>query len=624
MKKIYLTLSFVIASGLLSAQNKDTKTADKLFDRYEYVDAAKEYLKLTEKGKADNYIYKQLADSYYNVFNTKEAVKWFAKATEEKQDAETYYKYAQMLKAEGNYAEADKQMKQFASLAPNDQRAKTFNSNPQYLPTLKSQAKLYDVVKSDISSDKTDFGAVLTNDNNVYFSSSRNTSKKNSNWNEEPYLDLYKATYNANKTISEAVAVDNLNTRWHDGPASVSSDGSVMYYGSESFNEKEYVKDKEKKAKFGKIYLYKATNSGGSWSNSKPLPFNNAAYDVRNPSISKDGKTLYFSSNMPGGMGGEDIWKVSVNGDEYGTPENLGAKINTEANESFPFITDDNVLFFSSNGKQGFGGLDVFKIDLSKGTDAVNVGAPVNTEKDDFAFTYNTAKKVGFFSSNRGGNDDIYIADPVCNFKAITVVKDKVTGKEIDGALVLLTGEKQKTLSSLTTDSSGKSISEFNCMTSYSGQVSKQGYESEVFNVDIPNDAVGTDFKVDVVLNPILPIITEKEVILQPIFFEFNKSNITQQGAAELDKLVQVMVEHPNMVIFAKSHTDSRGSDKYNLNLSDRRAKSTVQYLVSKGIAKDRISGQGFGESEPKVACDNCTEEEHAQNRRSEFLIVKK
>ena len=624
MKKIYLTLSFVIASGLLSAQNKDTKTADKLFDRYEYVDAAKEYLKLTEKGKADNYIYKQLADSYYNVFNTKEAVKWFAKATEEKQDAETYYKYAQMLKAEGNYAEADKQMKQFASLAPNDQRAKTFNSNPQYLPTLKSQAKLYDVVKSDISSDKTDFGAVLTNDNNVYFSSSRNTSKKNSNWNEEPYLDLYKATYNANKTISEAVAVDNLNTRWHDGPASVSSDGSVMYYGSESFNEKEYIKDKEKKAKFGKIYLYKATNSGGSWSNSKPLPFNNAAYDVRNPSISKDGKTLYFSSNMPGGMGGEDIWKVSVNGDEYGTPENLGAKINTEANESFPFITDDNVLFFSSNGKQGFGGLDVFKIDLSKGTDAVNVGAPVNTEKDDFAFTYNTAKKVGFFSSNRGGNDDIYIADPVCNFKAITVVKDKVTGKEIDGALVLLTGEKQKTLSSLTTDSSGKSISEFNCMTSYSGQVSKQGYESEVFNVDIPNDAVGTDFKVDVVLNPILPIITEKEVILQPIFFEFNKSNITQQGAAELDKLVQVMVEHPNMVIFAKSHTDSRGSDKYNLNLSDRRAKSTVQYLVSKGIAKDRISGQGFGESEPKVTCDNCTEEEHAQNRRSEFLIVKK
>jgi len=624
MKKIYLTLSFVIASGLLSAQNKDTKAADKLFDRYEYVDAAKEYLKLTENGKADTYVYKQLADSYYNVFNTKEAVKWYAKAVEQKQDAETYYKYAQMLKAEGNYAEADKQMKQFASLAPNDQRAKTFSSNPNYLPTLKNQSKLYDVVKSDISSDKTDFGAVLTNDNNVYFSSARNTSRRNSNWNEEPYLDLYKATYNANGTISEAVAIDNLNTKWHDGPATISSDGNTMYYGSESFNEKEYTKDKEKKAKFGKIYLYKATNAGGSWSNGKPLPFNNAAYDVRNPSISKDGKTLYFSSNMPGGFGGEDIWKVSVNGDEYGTPENLGAKINTEANESFPFITDDNVLFFSSNGKQGFGGLDVFKIDLNKGTDAINVGAPVNTEKDDFSFTYNTSKKVGFFSSNRAGNDDIYKADPVCNFRAITIVRDEVTGKEIEGALVVLMDDKQKTLSNSTTDISGSSISQFNCMTSYVGQVSKSGYEGEIFNVTIPSDAIGDDFKVDVTLKPIMPIITEKEVILQPIYFEFNKSNITQQGAAELDKLVQVMNEHPTMVIFAKSHTDSRGSDKYNLNLSDRRAKSTVQYLVSRGIAKDRISGQGFGESEPKVTCDKCTEEEHSQNRRSEFLIVKK
>jgi outer membrane protein OmpA-like peptidoglycan-associated protein len=621
MKKIYLTLSFVIASGLLSAQNKDTKTADKLFDRYEYVDAAKEYLKLTENGKADNYVYKQLADSYYNVFNTKEAIKWFAKAIEEKQDAETYYKYAQMLKAEGNYTEADKQMKQFASLAPNDQRAKAFNSNPQYLPTLKSQAKLYDVVKSDISSDKSDFGAVLTNDNNVYFSSSRNTSKKNSNWNEEPYLDLYRATYNTNKTISEAVAVANLNTRWHDGPASISSDGSTMYYGSESFNEKEFTKDKEKKAKFGKIYLYKATKSGDSWSNSKPLPFNSPAYDVRNPSISKDGKTLYFSSNMPGGMGGEDIWKVSVNGDEYGTPENLGAKINTEANESFPFITDDNVLFFSSNGKQGFGGLDVFKIDLTKGTDAVNVGAPVNTEKDDFAFTYNTAKKVGFFSSNRDGNDDIYIADPVCGVQAIAIVKDAKTGNVIESANVVLVDAKEKVVGNQSTDNNGKSSFGVNCNMPYNFQVSKQGYESAVGEVA---KTEGGEVVVEISMQPILPIITEKEVILQPIFFEFNKSNITQQGAAELDKLVQVMVEHPNMVIFVKSHTDNRGSDKYNLNLSERRAKSTAQYLVSKGVAKERISGQGFGESEPKVACENCTEEEHAQNRRSEFLIVKK
>ena len=621
MRNLYVTLSFVMVSGILSAQNQYTKTADKLFNRYEYVDAAKEYLKLAEGSKADNYVYKQLAESYYNVFNTKDAVKWYAKVVEQKQDAETYYKYAQMLKAEGNFKEADKQMQQFAQLAPNDQRAKTFKSNPNYLPELKGQSKLYDIAKSDVSSDKTDFGAVLTNDNNVYFASARNTSKRNSNFNEEPYLDIYRATYNANGTISDAVAVDNLNTRWHDGPASISSDGNTMYYGSESFNEKEFTKDKVKNAKFGKIYLYKATKEGDNWSNSKPLPFNNKEYDVRNPSISKDGKTLYFSSNMPGGFGGEDIWKVAVNGDEYGTPENLGAKVNTEANESFPFITDDNILFFSSNGKQGFGGLDVFKIDLNKGSEAMNVGEPVNTSKDDFAFTYNAAKKVGFFSSNRDGNDDIFKADPVCNVQALVRVKDAKTGKVIEGATVMLVDEKQKTVSNQTTALNGETLTGVMCNTAYSAQVSKSGYESGIFEV---KKAENEQVVVEALLNPIMPIITEKEVILQPIYFEFNKSNITSEGAAELDKLVMVMNEHPNMVIFAKSHTDSRGSDKYNMNLSDRRAKATVQYLISKGIAKERISGQGFGESEPKVACKPCTEEEYAQNRRSEFLIVKK
>jgi outer membrane protein OmpA-like peptidoglycan-associated protein/tetratricopeptide (TPR) repeat protein len=625
MRNLYVTLSFVMVSGILSAQNQYTKTADKLFDRYEYVDAAKEYLKLAEGSKADNYVYKQLAESYYNVFNTKEAVKWYAKVVEQKQDAETYYKYAQMLKAEGNFKEADKQMQQFAQLAPNDQRAKAFVSKPNYLPELQGQSKLYDIVKSDVSSDKTDFGAVLTNDNNVYFASARNTSRKTNGWNEEPYLDIYKATYNANGTISDAVAVDNLNTKWHDGPVSITSDGNTMYYGSESFNEKEFTKDKSKNAKFGKIYLYKTTKEGDKWVNSKPLPFNNKGYDVRNPSISKDGKTLYFSSNMPGGFGGEDIWKVAVNGDEYGTPENLGAKVNTEANESFPFITDDNVLFFSSNGKTGFGGLDVFKMDLNKGTEAMNVGEPVNTSKDDFAFTYNATKKVGFFSSNRDGVDNIYKANPICNFRASILVKDEITGKVIEGASVFVTDVDQKILANQYTDVNGKIEPILKCIPAIVSYAIKPGYEnSNLYKVEMSEDEIGNDINFYITLKPIMPIITEKEVILQPIYFEFDRSNITAEGAAELDKLVAVMNEYPNMVIFAKSHTDSRGSDKYNMNLSDRRAKSTVQYLISKGIAKDRISGQGFGESEPKVACKPCTEEQYAQNRRSEFLIVKK
>lgn len=623
MKNLYITLSFVIASMTLSAQNKDTEKADKLFNRFEYVDASNEYLKLIEKGKADNYVYKQLADSYYNVFNTKEAIKWYAKATQEKQDAETYYRYAQMLKAEGKYEESNVQMQKFASMAPNDQRAVAFKQDPNYLPKLKSQTKLYDEKSLDINSDQSDFGAVLTNDNTLYFASARNKSRKTYGWNEEPFLDLYKSTYNANGTFSEPVTVSEINTKFHDGPASITSDGNTMYFASESFKEGDFEKDKSKKLKFGQVYLFKATKEGDKWANVKALPFNSKEYSVSNPSISKDGKTLYFSSNMPGSIGGNDIWKVAVNADGgFGTPENLGPKVNTEGNESFPFITDDNKLFFASDGRKGFGGLDVFLIDLNKKTDAINVGAPVNTSKDDFAFTFNTAKNIGFFSSNRTGNDNIYQATPVCGVEVVTIVKDAKTGAILSDARVAILDDKKNVIETRTTAADGQVVYSVDCNRAYTLQVAKDGYESNVFPVAKTNGGI---VNVNAELQPIDVIVTPTEIVLKEIFFEFNKSNITQEGAFELDKLVQVMKNNDQMVIMVKSHTDNRGSDAYNLNLSDRRAKSTVQYIISKGIDKSRISGKGYGESEPKVDCkENCTEEDHAKNRRSEFLIVKK
>lgn len=622
MKRIYITLSFVLASGLVSAQSKATKAADKLFDSYQYVDAANAYLKLVEKGEEDSYVRAQLAESYYNVFNTAEASKWYGKLVAEPQEAEVYYKYAQMLKAEGKYQEANQQMNKFAQLAPKDQRAKEFKTNPDYLQGLKGQAKLFDITPSDISSDKSDFGAVLTSDNTVYFASARNTSRRTSGWNEEPYLDIYKATYNSNGTISEATEADGLNTRWHDGPVSVSADGNTMYFASESFNEKAYTKDKAKHLKFGKIYLYKTKKQeDGSWSKREALPFNNEAYSVRNPSISQDGKTLYFSSDMPGGLGGEDIWKVSVDGDTYGEPENLGKNINTEGDESFPYITKDNTLYFASNARVGFGGFDVFAIDLNKSAEAKNVGAPVNSEKDDFSFAYNKEKKVAFFASNRSGVDNIYIATPICGMNALVVAKNAKTGVVLSDVALTIVDQNQSVAANNSTAGNGEANFRLACEKTFSVQASKTGFQNAV--AELKEVAEG-ELKVEVLLEPILPVITEKEVILDPIYFAFNKSNITKEGAAELDRLVAVMQEYPDMVIFAKSHTDSRGSDKYNLQLSERRAKATVQYIISKGISKDRISGQGFGESEPKIDCKKCTDEEYAQNRRSEFLIVKK
>jgi outer membrane protein OmpA-like peptidoglycan-associated protein/tetratricopeptide (TPR) repeat protein len=623
MKNLYIVLCIAISSLSVIAQNKDTKEADKLYNRYEYVAAAKAYLSLTESDKADGYVYKQLADSYYNVFNAPDATKWYAKAVESPQDAETYYRYAQMLKASGKYEEASKQMQKFAAMAPADSRAKAFKDNPNYVPKLLSKAKEYNANGSDINSDKSDFSPLLV-ENTLYFVSARNTARKNYGWTGEPYLDVYQATYNSDGTISNAFPVPNINSKWHEGQVTLTADGNTIYYASESYKERVSEKmDDVKNSKFSLLYIYKATKDGEGWTDMTALPINSKEYSCSNPSISKDGKTLYFSSDMPNGLGGVDIWKVSVNQDgTYGTAENLGKNVNTEGDENFPFISDDNkTLYFASNGRQGLGGLDVYEYELAAGKEAVNMGMPINSDKDDFSYSFNIKKEVGFFASNRNGNDDIFRAVPICGTDVLVWVTDAKSGASIANAKVSMLDEKKNVIGSAMSNSKGEATFRVDCDKPYVVQVSKDGFEGNNFAITKTKEKM---VKISAALQPIDVIVTPDEIILNPIFFEFDKSNITQEGAFELDKLVQVMRNNDDLVILVKSHTDSRGGDSYNLNLSDRRAKSTVQYVISKGIDASRISGKGMGELEPKVDCSKgCNEEEHAKNRRSEFLIVK-
>jgi len=623
MKKIFLILSFVFVSTIsVKAQDSQTAWADKLFKRFEYLDASKEYLKLVGIGIKQNYIYNQLAESYYNMFNTTEAIKWYALSLTQPQEAETYFKYAQMLKASGRYEESNAQMAIFASKNPKDIRAILFNENPNYIPKLLIKQKVFNLVPVTINSQYTDFGPKLANDNTLYFSSSRKISKKKTGWKEESYLDVYQATLLDNDSLSAPTEVEEINTIWHDGPACVSSDGNTIYFSRDSREINDFEDVKNIKTKFSQMYLFKATKVNNKWTAAKQLPFNDKSYSISNPSISIDGKTLYFNSNMPGGLGGNDIWKVAVSeSDIYETPVNLGSKVNTEGNEQFPSITDDNVLYFSSDSRQGLGGLDVYFINLNKSEDAQNLGKPVNSEKDDFSFSFNTKRNLGFFSSNREESDDLYIAKPLCNVESTIHVTNAVTGVILEGATVSILDDKKNIIETKISDVSGNVDFILECNTEYSLQVAKDGFESGVFSIAKNN---GGKLNVPTPLNPIEVIIKPTEIVLNPIYFEFNKSNITQEGAFELDKLVQVMKANDKLVIFAKSHTDNRGSDVYNMNLSERRAKSTVQYVLSKGIAAARITGKGFGETEPKVDCkEACTEEEHAQNRRSEFLIVK-
>ncbi|KOS06934.1 cell envelope biogenesis protein OmpA [Flavobacterium akiainvivens] len=622
MKNLYITLGFMFATVAVTAQTEQTKDADKHFARMEYVDAAADYLKVSKK---DDYVKKQLAECYYITFNAKEAVKWYADLTKTQQDAETYFKYAQMLKALERYDEANAQMKKFAGLAPNDQRAKEFLADPNYLPALRNQAKMFDEKLLDINDAKySSFGGLLTADNTFYFTSARNTARRTYGANEQPFLDIYTATYNANATFSEPVPLSDLNSKWHEGTVAVTEDGNTMYFAAESFKEsKQFERDKDNNLKVGQIYLYKATKQSGKWVEAGALPFNDKAWSTNAPALSKDGKWLYFSSDRTGTTGGMDIWKVEIKGgNNYGTPVNLGPKVNTPGREDYPYIDADGRLFFSSDSHKGFGGLDIFYIEESKGTAARNVGQPVNSGKDDFAFSFNKDKNIGFFASNRGeGNiDKLYSATPVCGVEAIVLVKDAETGQIIAGAQVAILDEKNNVIERRTAGADGKVTYNVDCDRAYTIQASAPEYESNTFPVAKTKGGV---VNVAANLNPIKKVVQEDVVVLNEIYFEYDKSNITKEAAFELDKLVEVLKKYPNMVIMVKSHTDSRGSDKYNMRLSDRRAKSTVQYVISKGIDKKRISGQGYGESQPKVKCTECTDEQHAQNRRSEFIIVK-
>jgi outer membrane protein OmpA-like peptidoglycan-associated protein len=622
MKKTYFLFSLLVLFGSSYGQNSATVKADKLFVSYQYVAAIEEYLKLAESKSANSYIYSQLAESYYNVFDSENAAKWYAKATQETANAEIHYHYAQTLKGSGKYQEANKQMDVFAKMMPKDERAKEHLANPNYIPSL-NNSKSFDITETNINKKgESDFGALLANDNTLYFASTRNSANKTDKWNNQPYLDIYQATKNEKGQFSEPSPVKELNTAFHDGPVTLSADGNTMFFARDGHSEGQYENNKKDKVKIGQQGIYKATKTDGKWGQIQAMPFNSTSYSVTNPSLSKDGKTLYFASNMEGGLGESDIWKVSVDASGYGTPVNLGPNVNTADRENFPFIADDNTLYFATQGRQGLGGFDVYKVNINRIEAAQNLGRPVNSEKDDFSFSFNKAANLGYFSSNRNGSDAIFSAVPVCKAEAIVLVTNSKTKTPLSNASVAIMDAKGNVIATEKTNSEGKVSYNIDCNISYGLKAAAQNFETGASTVTAVKPGETT---IDIALDPLSVVITDTEVILNPIYFEYDKSNITAQGAAELDKLVKVMQDNPSMAIFVKSHTDSKGSLSYNLTLSEKRAQSTVQYLISKGISQGRISGKGFGSTEQKIKCGTkCTPEEDAQNRRSEFLITKK
>ena len=394
------------------------------------------------------------------------------------------------------------------------------------------------------------------------------------------------------------------------------------------------------------LKIFKATkNKSGKWEDVKEMPFNSNIHSVAHPALSPDGKYIYFASDMKGTIGASDIYRAKILKNGYGKPENLGALINTQGRESFPFVSDDNILYYSSDGFPGLGGLDIYAVKLDEEDNPiskpVNVGRPANSAEDDFCYVINTHTKIGYLTSNRPGgkgSDDIYSfyeEAPVqfsCKQAINGVVKNAKSLEVIADAKITLLDKSLKLIEEKISNKEGSFsfLYTSNCKDEQLIiKTIREGFSSDEQNITLTGLK---DAYAEVLLSPIVekkPIKIgddlSKELKIDNIYFDYDKANIRPDAAEQLAKIVKVMEEYPTMKIDVRLHTDSRGSDSYNLALSQRRAKSTIKWLIAHGIHKDRITGKGYGETQLVNGCSNgvpCTEEQHQANRRSEFIII--
>ena len=636
----YCVITLLFSMGM-QGQKKGVILADKKFENYAFVDAIAIYEKIAEKGYADEAMYRNLGDSYFFIANLEKAEKWYTELFKinQAQPAEYYYRYSQTLKAVGNYSLADTMLEKFVGTKADDQRGKLFVNQRDYLKEITSNSGGYEVSNAIINSRYSDYGSSYLGDK-LLFASARDTggvSKKVFKWNNAAFTNLYIADLSKDGVASDPKLFnETINDKFHESTPVFTKDGKTMY-----FTRNNYLngKKQEDKKHFNLLKLYQATLVNNMWTDVKELPFNSNEYSVAHPTLSLDEHTLYFASDMPGTKGLSDLFYVTINADgSYGKPVNLGFPINTEARETFPFIASDNTLYFASDGHPGLGGLDIFSAKVSAEglfTAVQNLGSPINSPNDDFAILLDKTNQTGFFTSNREGgqgSDDIYIIKkkpiPPCIQTLKGVVSDLNSGMVVPNFKVSLLDDKFTLIKEINTSADGMFNFEVVCGKMYYLRAQKEEYKAKEITVSIPEISGVTTAKLEVEKRkkPIeIGSDLAKLLEIKNLYFDLGKSFIRDDAALQLEKVYAVMMEYPNLKISIRSHTDSRDSAKSNAVLSDRRAKSTQDWLVKKGISADRISAKGYGESQLLNKCADgvsCTEEEHQANRRSEFIVV--
>jgi outer membrane protein OmpA-like peptidoglycan-associated protein len=661
MKKLVIPILLFIGIGLTSfTEDKSKKElrGDKYFTTYAF-DKAIEIYSHTKHLSTDGQ--RHLAMSYHLLNQNVKAEIAYAKLTNETTGVlpEDYYSYAMILKGNGKFEESIKWMEKFKDAKPNDLRAKSYAANGDKLSEMRNDDGKYKVTHLDMNTDAEDFGTSYYKDK-VVFSSTRERPKfieHKYNWNRKPFLDMYVSSIDKEQLSKPENFDKKLNRKLHEGSASFSKDGNFV-----AFTRNDY--DTKRKDKIVELQICFSTYKDGKWSDPMPFVLNSKDYSVGQPFLTPDGNTMYFTSDMPGGYGGADLYRVFKNEKgEWGKAENLGDKINTEGDEMFPFLeTSNGVFFFSSNGQFGLGGQDIF-ICATNGSGfgpIRNAGYPLNTPQDDFAAIVDGKLSTGYISSNRtggSGDDDIYSFDILKDLgigKRLQGIAKEKNGTELPNSFITLLDTKGNVLDTLTTRDSGKysflvkSDADFKLKgekkTYWEGDNTANTFGKEfLVKADLilikKEEAEPTKLKVGDDLGKVLkakPLVydSEKSGIrpeAETVYFDLDKYNIRPDAEKELEQIVKVMNEYPEMTIELGSYTDCRASKEYNQVLSDKRAKATVDFIRKRITKPERIYGKGYGKTKLLNGCDcdgeaksTCSDEEHQKNRRTEFIIVKK
>ncbi|MBB1139653.1 OmpA family protein [Myroides sp. WP-1] len=639
-----LLLFFLLSSVLSFGQTKKERKADRNFDTYAYIDAIKAYEDMIDQGEANTSILSKLGDAYYFNGKYEEAFNAYDELFHghygdkdlSTLDKEYYYRYAQTLKAVNEFAKADEVLQEFGQRNASDSRAILYITHEELVEKTLTASR-YTLVNMSSNSANSDYGATLLDGRLIFTSSRESEEMKNKvhSWTNEQYTKLYALSIGEDGSFGEPtlfaqeIASKDLNM----GSAIFTKDGGTMYFTSNKGALKGGKRTQYNAEDSSVLKIYRAKKqANGSWGSPEELAFNLEEYNTAHPALTPDEKWLYFVSDRQGSIGQSDLFRVSLfETGRFGTVEHLGDKVNTAGRETFPFISDDYMLYFSSDGLPGFGGLDIYRTKINRDGQLgvpVNLGPDINSSYDDFSIYLDAATHKGFVSSNKpGGNggDDLYLfVEETCIQLLDGIVSDIDTHEGIAEVELSLYDRNHKLIETVYTDENGYyQANKLACSQGYKMQVRKENYFDRDFDIDTDR---GAHQRFNVELEKIKKgDDLFKKLKLSPIHFDFNKWNIRPDAQVELQKVVDVMLQHPDIQVDVRSHTDSRGNDAYNMQLSDRRAQATIQWMISRGVDASRLTGRGYGESQLVNHCGNgvdCTDEQHQENRRSEFIIM--